>query len=344
MATKVIPAQKNVVRLQKGAAGARAGKRAAGGGEGSASAEASAEGEGKQAAQPEGGGAVVGAPNGDTSFDVLAARRSFEAVRGALDSFDEDEVLRIRVDMQRAAAVVLVIARRDLTPARRTVFEAFAQQGNYDLATLEGLPALAEATWYVRRQQSMALYDASTAAIRPEDSAAAYETRARMMLVVGHWVGDRRDIATRLKQLREGSGYQDLANDLQTLAELYARDDVRSHIEHDRKHYRATDAVDAIRYAALLMTALGPAGEGEAERLTGLAQRSATLLLRAYEEHRACGQFLFRKAEDVSTTYPSLFSAARSARRKRPSDEPPDGEPVVEEPVVDEEPDGEGPA
>ena len=168
------------------------------------------------------------------------------------------------------------------------------------------------------------------------------------MLVIGHWVGDRREIAARLKQLREGSGYQGLANDLQSLAELYARDDVRGAIEHDRKHYRAVEPSDADRYATLHRTALGPAGEGAAARRTGLAQRSATLSLRAYEEHRACGRFLFRATEDVAATYPSLVTAARSARRERadgegPDDEGPGGEEPGGEEPVDEAPDGEGP-
>lgn len=265
-------------------------------------------------------------------FNLVEARRSFEAMRPELEGLDESAIVILRVDPQRAAATVLVIGLRDTTAARRAVFEYFAQQGVYDLTLLDRLPALAQTTWYLRRQQEMAVYDASGAALPAPVVAAAYETRGRMMIVLDYWLGDRPDISKRLAQLREGSGHQDLANDLETLAELYQRDDVRPFIEQDRKNYRATDVADAERSAHRLMLSLGPDEEGDARRLTGLAQRAATLMVRAYEEHCECARFFFRKSENVAVTYPSLVAAARNPRRKR----------VVETPVGGEEP-GEAP-
>ncbi|MCU0687523.1 MAG: hypothetical protein MUF34_35650 [Polyangiaceae bacterium] len=253
-------------------------------------------------------------------------------MRPELEGLDESDIVILRVDPQRAAATVLVIGLRDATAARRAVFEYFAQQGVYDLTLLDRLPALAQTTWYLRRQQEMAVYDASGAALPAPVVAAAYETRGRMMIVLDYWLGDRPDISKRLAQLREGSGHQDLANDLETLAELYQRDDVRPFIEQDRKNYRASDVADAERYAHRLMLSLGPDAEGDARRLTGLAQRSATLMVRAYEEHCECARFFFRKSENVAVSYPSLVAAARNPRRKR----------VVDAPVGGEEP-GEAP-
>ena len=59
---------------------------------------------------------------------------------------------------------------------------------------------------------------------------------------------------------------------------------------------------------------------------TSLSSRAWTLLLQAYEEHRAAGTFLFRTLEDVEETYPSLVSAARrsppSRLTSRDEDEP----------------------
>jgi hypothetical protein len=59
------------------------------------------------------------------------------------------------------------------------------------------------------------------------------------------------------------------------------------------------------------------AEEGEAERLTGQLQRAVTLMLRWYEKHSVRGKFLFHEVEDVGATYPSLYAASRSPRRKR---------------------------
>ncbi len=291
-----------------------------------------------QARQAEGGG----------RFELHAARQAFEALRGEFDELGPDELLVVRADPQKMAAVVLTLAWRDSAPERRAVFERHAAQGNYDLSLLGRLPNLARAAWYVRRQQVRAIFAASGAALSKAEVASAFAVRGRMMGVLEHWHGDRHDVATDLAHLREGSGHQDLANDLDTLAEIYRRDDVRPLIEHDVKHYRASDPDEAVRLAELLMASLGIGEAGAAERLTGLSRRATTLLVRAYDEHARCGRFFFGKAEDVVETYPSLFAAVRASPRKRagaPSagDEGPGGEGPGGEGPGGEGPGGEGP-
>jgi hypothetical protein len=258
----------------------------------------------------------------EASIDPAKASQSFEGLQTLIDGLDEDEVIALRIDAQRMAAIVLSLARRDLEPMRRAVFERFARDGYYDASNLERMPALAECVWHVRRRQQRLSFSASGATVPEGEVRVAYETRARMMTVLDYWLGDRHDIATDLAQLREGAGYQDLANDLGTLAELYGRDDVRPFLEHDTKHYRAADADDATRFAKVLMLSLGIGKEAEAKRLTKLAQRVSTLLVRSYEEHSRCGRFLFGLREDVTVTYPSLYAVGRNPRRRRPASEP----------------------
>lgn len=281
-------------------------------------------------------------------FELREAQRAYTSYRGEFESLAPAELLIVRNDLQKMAVTVRTLVGRDSMPERRAVFERQAAQGNYDLTLFDRLTTLSLAAWYVRRQQQRAIFAASGAAVSKEEVALAYELRGRMMGVLQHWHGDRHDIAVDLAQVREGSGHQDLANDLDTLAELYSREDVRTLIEHDIKHYRASDVDDALRLAAIIAASLGIAEEGEAERLTDLARRAATLLVRGYEEHARCGRFFFGKTEDVAVTYPSIFAAVRSSPRKRPSDEPGDeGESGDETPVDepgDESDDGPGPA
>lgn len=281
-------------------------------------------------------------------FELREAQRAYTSYRGELESLAPAELVIVRNDLQKMAVTVRTLVGRDSEPERRAVFERQAAQGNYDMTLFDRLPTLSLAAWYVRRQQQRALFAASGAAVSKEEVALAYEVRGRMVGVLQHWHGDRRDVAVDLAQVREGSGHQDLANDLDTLAELYTREDVRALIEHDIKHYRASDVDDALRLAAIIAASLGIAEEGEAERMTDLARRAATLLVRGYEEHARCGRFFFGKTEDVGATYPSLFAAVRAPQRKRPSDEPGDeGEPGDEAPVDepgDETDDGPGAA
>jgi hypothetical protein len=157
-----------------------------------------------------------------------------------------------------------------------------------------------------------------------------------------YWFGDDDVIGAELAAIRSGPGYQDLANDLDALADLYQAPGVKQTISADGKHFRASDVADARRNSQAIFKGLGLAEDDEAARWTDLTHRAWTLLLGSYEEHRECGSFLFRDAEDVSTTYPSLITAVRAPAVRRQGDagaeattgvQPTPPAPVTSEPV-----------
>jgi hypothetical protein len=270
--------------------------------------------------------------------------RSFKAVEGILYALNPADVIRFRIDPQRAAAVAYSVAVRDLAPERRSVFVRLSEAGLYEVAVLDRLPDVAQSVWYTRQQQQVVLAEASRASVPDEEIQLAYDVRGRMQYVLEYNIGDDPRYATRLKYIREGAGHQDMANDLQLLRGLYEDDEVRAIIEQDKRRYRASDADEAKRLAGLIFTGFGLEQEGEAKRWTNLFQRSVTLLVRDYEGHREAGQFGFRRDEDVAATYPSLYAAVRSAPSRRapegePGDdvdpgEPTDGEAPVEPSVA----------
>jgi hypothetical protein len=278
------------------------------------------------------------AEGGTRGFSAFEARRALVKIESELKGLREDELVVLRVDPQRVADTALGIARRDAAPERRVLFERFAEQGHYDIRHLDHVSDYAQVVWHARREQALAAHDASGAALPEDEVSAAYETRRRMMRVLDYQLGDRHDIRDLLAYLRDGAGHLDLANDLYTLAATYGRDDVRPQLEKDAKHYRASDADEAVRYAEMVRASQGPAPAGEVERLAGVSQRAMTLLLRSYGEHQRVGQFLFGRRENVALTYPSLVGAVRAPRRKRasggagggegPGDEPSDETPV----------------
>ncbi|HEU4404581.1 MAG TPA: hypothetical protein VFS43_04735 [Polyangiaceae bacterium] len=259
---------------------------------------------------------------GDVSFG--AALREYESLRAEIEALPASQIMTVRVDVQKVAAIVITLIERDSAPERRKKFERFAAQGDYDITLLDRLPALARSVWVLRRQQQRVLYVASGATVSEADRLAAFELRSRMMTELAYHCDDMPDILLELEYLRQGAGHQDMANDLETLADLYERPDVRARLEGSRK-YRPGDPTEARRLAGLLLRSLGMSQESEVERLTGLLQRATTLMVQAYEKHSVRGKFLFHEVEDVEATYPSLYAAARSPRRKRPSDEPSGG-------------------
>jgi hypothetical protein len=306
---------------------------AAGGEAGAATAGQPEAGAGT-AGRPEPGGTragTVGQPEagkaGEGRFELGMARRALASVRAMIEAFSPAEVLTVRVDVQKVAALVITLIERDSAPERRPVFERFAAQGNYDITLFERLLTLAQAVWYLRRQQQRLSFLTNGAPLSEEDRLKAFELRAHLMRELEYNCRDMPDVMHELAYLRQGSGHQDLANDLETLVDLAQRDDVRPRLQKS-PWYREGDLAEATRLAGLLLRALGVSNEGEVERVTGLLQRGATLLLQEYEKHCLRGRFLFHEVEDIEVTYPSLYAAARAARRKRKADEPAGGEDV----------------
>lgn len=260
------------------------------------------------------------------------ARLSFQRLRAAIEAVEASGKVTLKVDVRRVAALAHRVGLRDAAPRRRAVFERLAAAGFYTRSTLDELPHVARAAWYARRQLLFSARESSGATVPEETTREAYATRARMQMVLEYWFGDDEAIGARLRLMREGAGRLDLASDLEELGGLYVREDVRRVLEGEKKHYRQTDAADALRLAGALFGGLGVGEETEAERWAGLSQRATTLLMRTYDEHRRCGQFAFARDEDVAATYPSLIGAARGAQAKRAP---------IEVPVDDDETSGD---
>lgn len=259
---------------------------------------------------------------GGVAFGVT--RRDFELVEEEMAAVEAADIVTLRIDPQKVAAIVLAILGRDSAPGRREVFERFAGQGNYDRTLLERVPRYSRAVWYVRRQQQLVAAVESGAVVSEEERLSAFERRARMIAELDYQGYGLPDITDRLVYLRKGSGHQDLINDLQTLVELYEREDVRAWLVKSPK-YRPDEVPEALRQAGLFLQSLGMTEGGEERRLTEQLQRAVTLMVRGYEKHSVVGKFLFREVEDVGVTYPSLYVAVRNPRRKQRAEEPTGG-------------------
>lgn len=165
-----------------------------------------------------------------------------------------------------------------------------------------------------------------------EDASA---TKERMLQVLTYYFGKHAQYSLDLMAIRAGQGYQDTANDLQQLADLYEVPEVAAKIARDPEYYRDTDVRDARALAGEIFRALGFENTDAAE-WTARVHRAYTHLKDMYAEHCYAGSLLFFRSEDVSVTYPpSLVSAVRLPRSRSPQDA------VVSEPTAG--PDAGGP-
>ena len=245
-------------------------------------------------------------------LDIGAAQQAYEQVLPELEQLTNNSLLPVRADLQLASAVAYSVAVRDSAEPRRSRLAMVAQGTVFTLTVLDRIPILALATWHVRRKQVEAVEAASKARIAEATLKEAQVTRRRMLKVLSHYFEDHPDYGKRITAIRAGTGYQDLANDLLAVADMYELQDVNAIVSRDPMHYRADDPTHARALAQELYLALGLTPEGEASLWTDLAQRAWTLLSQNYDALSAAGRLVFRNEENVDETYPSLVGAVRA--------------------------------
>jgi hypothetical protein len=252
-----------------------------------------------------------------SSIDASAARAAFENVQGRLEAVPLDQLQPIRVDIQAAAAVAHAIALRDGAPQRRAAFERLSKGGLFEMQWLDTLAELALATWHIRQQQqiSSGVAAGTTIAVNVVEDASAL--RARMLRVLEYYFGDHATVGPQLNVVRAGTGYQDLANDLELIADLYEDASLNAIVSRDPMYYHADDSVRARKLASAIFEALGLGSDGQAKRLAESSQRAWTLLSRTYDKLRLAGQYVFADREDVAASYPSLVAFVRASAARR---------------------------
>lgn len=252
-------------------------------------------------------------------FESDQAKQAFETIRAELEALPQFSLITPRVDLQKAAAITHSIARRDLASPRRERFEGLSNLAGFEFSTLERLITLSLACWYARARQLEALALRQRAIVRPEVATQATELRARMLRVLEYHFHNGGSVAERLAFIRSGAGYQDLANDLYALAELYETPSVRDVIQEDTRHYDESDMSLAREVADQIFAGLGLRDDDDAQVWTSMAQRAWTALLAAYDEVRAAGRFLFRDEPTVGEDYPSLITRTRARPQRGPT-------------------------
>ena len=257
-----------------------------------------------------------------SAIDASAARAAFDDLQAELDAVSLDQLQPVRVDIQAAAAVAHSIAVRDGAPERRALFERLATSGLFEMQWLDSLAALSLATWHTRQQQKSSSGGAVGGTIPVTLVEEASALRARMLRVLEYYFGDHPSVGPKLDVVRVGSGYQDLAGDLQVIADMYEDAPLHAILSRDPMYYRVEDPARARELASAIFDALGLGSEGQAKRLAESSQRAWTLLSRTYDKVRSAGQYVFADQEDVAATYPSLVSFVRASATRRPPSAP----------------------
>ena len=256
--------------------------------------------------------------NADSSsivIDPARAEAAYQALEPELKHIPVATLEAVRIDVQLAASFAFGLAERDRAEERATELAKLVDASVLAPHPLERLEQAALAAWHARRMQLRFLKRGTTVPVPVAEQAT--DTKARMLKLIDYAFGDDSRFSARITAVHSGHGYEDMANDLQELADLYEEDVIAPVITNDPINYRDTDVADARRLAGEIFKALGLTSDGE--KWTGHVQRAYTHLTDVYTEHCYAGSLLFFRREDVSRTYPpSLISVVRSpANRNR---------------------------
>lgn len=246
------------------------------------------------------------------------------ALKPRLDRVPASQLEPPRIDVAQAATFALSLSQKVQEKSLRSRFERLPA-AEFDASVLDDLAVVARAT--LQAAQAVQSSDATAQRTRVPLSLAqdAAALRDRMLRLCAYHFDDDDILGAEVRDIRRGSGYLDLASDLDRLATLCRAQ--RERLANDPRLYRAGDVAEASRLAAQLRDALGQTGPGSPKKSAAARDtlwRCLRLLQDTYAEVAAAGRFLLRR-EGGDAQFPSLGAAAQRAapkKRKKPASPP----------------------
>jgi hypothetical protein len=255
-------------------------------------------------------------------IDEAAAKAAFDKLLPRLAQLPKDGLQVPNTSVDGAAIVALRIGRGLTAPAMRERFELLPKK-LFAMADLDDLEPAALAAWYASTRLLSANAQGTEAKLPVSLVNEATARRARMLKVCDYNFEPDSVLGREIADIRIGTGYRDLAQDLMRLAKIY-RDEKRR-LENDKVHYRTEDVAGAEEAAHRILEELAAARGTEQAQWSGRVQRAWTLLVKLYNEVTFTAQWL-KRHEGGEGEFPSLVTAGRAARRAKPEPEPAENE------------------
>jgi hypothetical protein len=239
----------------------------------------------------------------------------WRAVAARVDALVHEPHPRVNVDPQEAADRVLASVRalcEDAALYRR--FKVIAATGEFDFGAFERLLQHAPALWYARHQQLHE--ERQSAAVVPEAVVRrAVALRDAMARLARYHLEDHAEEGALVAALSASHERSVLANELLTLAELYARN--ADAVSSDRR-FVAADEAEARALSSQIRRSLGER-YADGVRWTDRVAVLWSLIQHDYNELRALGLWLLRaRPEEARARLPPLV--LRTGRRPKSED------------------------
>lgn len=239
-------------------------------------------------------------------IDEQRALAVLEAAKADLMKLAAGDMVPVRLDLIRAVYTAAQVAQ--VAATERPLFEQTFK--DFPLHLIDHLEPYALATWAAESQYRRLEVEERAAERRPP--AALLEEcrtlREHLMAAGAYVFRDDDKVLEVLTDIRRGTGFLDLADDLKRIAELFTahwpRVEGRCEVTH-------ADVQRAAKLADTLLETIASPLQRQLSTWADLRLRAWTRLSRAYTEIRDAAGYLHRKAPDKLAAYPSLHAYPR---------------------------------
>ncbi|MDC0749053.1 hypothetical protein [Polyangium mundeleinium] len=243
------------------------------------------------------------------SFDPIQGKQAFDTLLPRYKAMPVESLSVVNADAGLVAVAALGLSARASEPKLLARYKSLPAS-EFDASLVALLPTAAWACWYAATEDQKARALSTEAKLPVELVQKALAIEARMQACCEYHLNDHPEVGPYLAMLRGGTGHRDLAADLLGYASVYR--DHYDALSIDKKHFRSTDADDAVKVAEEILATLGARLGPEARAAADDLARAFTLLLDTYEEIASAGRWLLRHEPAPEKTFPSLFSVVRS--------------------------------
>ena len=252
--------------------------------------------------------------------DRSANQAAFEQVLPRCRVFTPDKLVAARTDLRRAAIAALGVAAEVNKPENRALFSKLPPE-KFDPVLLDLLEPAARAVIFAKADMATAEALASEAKLSAALAQESMVVRARMLKLVEYHLGDEEEPGRIIADIRAGSGYEDLSEDLERLARIYReRGELLS---KDPSFYVAEDPESAERLAAKIQAELGIGSTPKQHEQKDILARTWTLLYTTYEQIAQPGRWLLQDRGGAEL-FVSLLTAGRKPRSRRKAAQAPE--------------------
>jgi hypothetical protein len=231
------------------------------------------------------------------------AAEAFEQIKPELARIQPETYRRIRIDLLGAVSKAIQVA--DHSATERPLFEETFHK--FPMRAITKLKTYALALWQAETEYRRCQVEGKVEQTPPAELVEQCRSTREELVAAARYVFRSDETASEvLVDITRSSGFRDLADDLNRLAELF---NAHWNQVNGNSEVRKADLDQAAQLGTKLMNVLS------VDRSVALAEWSAnrqqawTLLHRAYQEVRDGAAYIHRTEPQKLDAYPSLFAA-----------------------------------